>query len=282
MGTNCQFLKKTLLEFLGNAIDVTETRDYCVLTLPQKTIDDRLASVFVQEKMPGFFLVDDGGKTAAELFAQGIHVTDLKLAALEELAERYGATFVQGTFRIGCHAEKLNAAIVSIGQCATLATWYVLGHKPRFEEEPVLHRIEGGMRAWKAPYENEIRSRVRMLGQKMEHVMDFVSFPRNGHEDRRVEQVIDKLDSRLPICVKAVRPSDNPLEQARGYGFMAYDLAKTQFETWPRVAVVTRADEWTQSAMDLVYASASIVVPIETGEEEKLEKLLPERLSEVA
>src|SRR5437867_641474 len=140
MGTNCQFLKETLLEFLGSAINVTEIRDYCVLTLPHKTLDDRLASIFVHEKMPGYFIVDDGGKTSAELFTQGIHITDLKLSALEELAERYGATFVQGTFRIGCRTDELNGAIVSIAQCATLATWYVLGHKPRFEEQPILHR----------------------------------------------------------------------------------------------------------------------------------------------
>jgi hypothetical protein len=133
--------------------------------------------VFVHEKIPGFFAVDDGGKTAAELFAQGIHLTDVRLAVMEELAERYGATFAQGTFRIGCRTEKLNAAIVSIAQCATLATWYVLGHKPKFDEEPILHRIEAGMRAWQAPYNYEVRPRVHILGQKAEHVIDFVSFP---------------------------------------------------------------------------------------------------------
>ena len=173
---------------------------------------------------------------------------------------------------------------MAICQCATLATWYVLGHKPRFEEQPVLHRIEAGLRAWQAPYENEIRPRVRVLGQKMEHVIDFVSFPRNGYYDDivdpqgvRFEQVLKKLNPWFPIGVKVVRPSDNPLEQARGYGFMAYDLVGTQFENWPRLAVVTRKEEWTQPAMDLVYKSASAVVPIATGDEEKLEQLLPER-----
>src|SRR5690242_18188421 len=114
MGTNCQSLKATLLEFLARKISVTEIRDYCVLTLPQRTVDDRLTSVFVQQKMPGFFLVHDGGKTAAELFAQGIHITDLKLQTLEELAERYGATFTHGAFHIGCNASELNSAIMSI------------------------------------------------------------------------------------------------------------------------------------------------------------------------
>src|SRR5258708_1178478 len=98
MATNCRLLRANLLEFLGSAIDVIETRDACVLTLPQKTLDDRRASVFVQEKMPDYFLVHDGGKTAAELFAQGIHITDLKQTILEELAERYGATFLKVLF----------------------------------------------------------------------------------------------------------------------------------------------------------------------------------------
>ncbi len=269
MATNCRLLKETLLEFLGNTIAVTEVRDYCVLTLPQKTIDDRLASVFVQQKMPGYFVVDDGGKTASELFSQGIHITDVRSKVMEELAERYGATFAQGTFRIGCHAEDLNAAIVSVGQCATLATWYVLGHKPKFEEEPILHRIEAGIRAWRAPYEYEIRPRLRVQGRRAEHVIDFVTFPRTE-------------TPRRPIGVKVVRPSDNSLEQARGYGFMAYDLQQTIYENWPRVAVVTKADEWTQTALDLVYASATVVVPINVGNEETIEQLLPERLSEVA
>jgi hypothetical protein len=268
MATNCQSLKTTLLEFLGSAIDVTETRDYCVLTLPQKTIDDRHAAVFVHEKVPGYFLVHDGGKTAAELFAQGIHVTDLMQGALEDLAERYGATFVQGTFRIGCRAENLNTAIVAIAQCATLGTWYVLGHKPRFEEEPILHRVEAGLRAWQAPYETDIRERVHVHGQKGEHVIDFVSFPRNV--------------PRNPIGVKVVRPSDNPLGQARGYGFMAYDLQNTQYATWPRVAVVTRAEEWTDESLDLVRASATTTVAVETGNEEAIEQRLQEQLTEVA
>jgi hypothetical protein len=286
MATNCQFLKETLFEFLGSAISVTAIRDHCVLTLPQKTVDDRLVSVFVHEKMPGYFLVDDGGKTAAELFAQGIHITDVRMTGLEGLAERYGATFTQGAFRIGCRIDGLNDAIMSISQCATLATWHVLAHKPRFEEEPVLHRIEKGMRAWRPPYDTEIRSRVRILGQKAEHVIDFVSFPLNGYgsteneTDRMVQRVLETLNPRLPVAVKVIRPSDNPLEQARGYGFMAYDLKDTQFEFWPRVAVATRADNWTENALDLVRKSATSVLAVETGREDMIEEQLPFYLTE--
>ena len=271
MATNCQLMKAGLLNFFGNAIDVTETRDYCVLTLPSKTLDDRFTSVFVQEKIPGYFLVHDGGKTAAELFAQGVNVTDLQTSVLEELAERYGATFAQGTFRFGCNADRLNAAIVAIAQCVTLGMWYILGHKPRVEEEPVLHRIGAGLKAWQsqAPYEMDIKERYRVRGQKAQHVLNFVTFPRN-------------TPKKPPIGVSVVRPSDNSIAQAKGYGFMAYDLQNTQYANWPRVAVVMRADEWASEALNLVYSSATAVVPIDTGKEEHLEDRLKQHLSEVA
>ena len=268
MATNCQLMKAELLNFFGSAIDVTEARDYCVLTLPHKTLDDRFTSVFVQEKIPGYFLVHDGGKTAAELYAQGVHVTDLQTSVLEELAERYGATFAQGTFRFGCNADRLNAAIVAIAQCVTLGMWYILGHKPRFEDEPILHRVGAGLKEWHAPYEIEIRERYRVRGKKAQHVLNFVTFPRNVPNP--------------PIGVSVVRPSDNSVAQAKGYGFMAYDLQDTQFENWPRVAVVMRADAWATEALDLVYSSANAVVRIDTGKEEELEDRLKQHLSEVA
>lgn len=269
MATKCQLLKSTLLEYLGNSITVAEVRDHCVLTLPHRTLDDRLASVFVEQKMPDYFVVHDGGKTAAELFAQGIHITDLRLGGLEELADRYGATFAQGTFRMGCSAADLNTAVMAIGQCAVLGTWHVLGHKPSFEEQPVLHRVGRAMRMWDAPYPNEIRERVKVSGIKIQHTFDFASFPTG-------ERIAN------PIGVKVVRPSDNPMEQARGFGFMAYDLEKTPFGDWYRVAVVTKADDWTETALELVRSSASSTVEVAAGDEEEIEKLLPQQLTELA
>ena len=269
MATNCQFLKANLLDFFGGMIGITEVRDHCVLTLPQKTIDDRLAAVFVEEKMPGHYLVHDGGKTSAELFAQGIHLTDFRVSGMEDLAERYGATFAQGTFRILCDAKDLSTAIMAISQCAILGTWYILAHKPSFKEEPILHRVEHALETWRAPYEQRIEKRVRVIGQKMEHTLDFVSFPRNGQ-------------LRNPIGLKVVRPSDNSLDQARGYGFMAYDLERTSFGQWPRVAIVTKADEWSDTALDLVRASGTATIPIDADNESSLEKLLHEELTEIA
>jgi hypothetical protein len=268
MATNCQSVKDRLLHFLGDGMRISQIRDYCVLTMPQKTVDARLASVFVQEKMPNYYLVHDGGKTSAELFAQGIHLTELMTDALQELASRYGATFVQGTFRVGCKAEELSSSIMAITQCATLGTWYVLGHKPQFEDEPVMHRVKRGLETWRAPYPVDIRERVHIFGRKSEHVLHFVAAPRHVN--------------RNPICINVVRPSDSPLSQARGYGYMAYDLQETQYAAWPRLAVMMRADEWTEEALDTMHKSATNIVPIETGKEEEIPERLHQYMSEVA
>lgn len=269
MATNCQLLKASLLDFFGGAIGITAIRDHCVLTLPQKTIDDRLAAVFVEEKMPGHYLVHDGGKTSAELFAQGIHLTDIRLSGMEDLAMRYGATFSQGAFRILCKDHEISTAIMAIAQCATLGTWYILAHKPSFKEEPILHRVEKALATWQAPYEQRIEKRVRVVGQKTEHTLDFVSFPRNGQ-------------ARNPIALKIVRPSDNSLEQARGYGFMDYDLAKTIYGNWSRVAIVTKSDEWSDNALDLVRSSGTATISINDDNESRLEKLVQDQLTEIA
>jgi hypothetical protein len=268
MATNCHSLKATLLEFLNKEIEVVERQGSCVLTFPQKTIDSRFPAVFIEKKMDDYFVVHDGGKTSAELFAQGIHLTDVKLGILEQLADCYGATFVKGMFTIGCRRSELNASIMAMGQCATLGTWHVLGHKPAFTEEPVLHRVESGLRLWNAPYERDVLLHVKMKGRKATHFADFVSYPRNT--------------VREPIAIRVLRPSDNPLDQARGYGFMVLDTENTIYQNWLRMAVVTKKDEWTRQALELVRDLATKTVEVESGDEGKLEELIPERLSEIA
>jgi hypothetical protein len=268
MATNCHLLKDALLSFLGNTIEVSEKRDYCVLTLPHKTLDNRFASVFVQQKIPGYYLVHDGGKTAAELFAQGIHLTDLKLNTFEDLAGQYGATFSQGSFQIGAHESELQSAVMAIAQCATVGTWHVLAHKPSFSEVPVLKRVASGLAAWEPPFQKEIRDHVKISGRKFAHVLDFAAFAINTGQP--------------PVGVKVLRPSDNPLEQARGYGFMAYDIEQTQFEEWLRLAIITKADEWSDGALSIVRNMSTATVEVGTGDESQIEKLIPQRMAEIA
>jgi len=59
--TYCHSLKDSLLAYFGNEIQITESREGCILVLPTKTIDDRFVAVFVERKTPDYFLVHDAG-----------------------------------------------------------------------------------------------------------------------------------------------------------------------------------------------------------------------------
>ena len=231
--TYCHSLKDSLLAYFGNEIQITESRQGCVLVLPTKTLDDRYLAVFVERKTPDFFVVHDAGKTSAELYSQGVHITEMREEAFSQMAEKLGAVFADGVFQIGCKESELHSAILAIGQCETLGMWHPLGHKPDFTEEPVVSRVERGLKMWKAPYSHRIQSKVHVKGLRAQHVFDFVSYPAVEH--------------REPIAIKILRPSDDSLGKAREYGFLVYDTQNTYFERWLRFAVLTKADRWTKT-----------------------------------
>jgi hypothetical protein len=251
----CSSLKKELLSFFGKEIRITESQDGCVLVLPNKTLDDRYPAVFVDRKTPDFFVVHDAGKTSSELFAQGIHLTEAREEAFEQMADRMGAIFADGVFQVGCKQDEMLTAILAVGQCQSLGMWHVLGHKPDLAEEPVLTRVETGIRAWNSPDPHDIQSRVPVKGKKANHVFDFVAYP--------------KIEKKPPIAVKVLRPSDDSLAKAREYGFLAYDTEGTMFENWLRLAIITKADRWTKNAKSLVESLSADTVEVQTGEEEK-------------
>ena len=91
--TNCHSIRDSFLGFLGDEIRVIESEGGCVLVLPGKTLDDRHSAIFIEQRMSDYFLVHDAGKTAAELYAQGIHITDPREEAFTQMAERLGAVF---------------------------------------------------------------------------------------------------------------------------------------------------------------------------------------------
>src|ERR1700719_3376144 len=99
--TNCNSIRESLVGFFGREVRVSEAQDGCVL-VPGKTLDDRSTAIFVDRKTPDYFVVHDAGKTASELFAQGIHMTENREEAFVNMAERMGAIFADGTFQIGC------------------------------------------------------------------------------------------------------------------------------------------------------------------------------------
>jgi hypothetical protein len=235
--------------------------------LPTKTLDDRYIAVFVDRKTPDYFVVHDAGKTAAELHAQGIHITDLRAETFAQMADRLGAMFMDGVFQLGCKENDLHSAILAICQCESMGMWHVLGHKPDFAEEPLLSRVERGLLSWKPSYPHKVERRVRVKGNKADHLFDFVSYPRA---------------SREPIAIKVLRPSDDPIGKAREYGFLVYDTEHTLVERWSRVAVLSKADKWSKNASELIESLSTRTLRVDSGDEESIERRLPMVLESIA
>jgi uncharacterized protein DUF1828 len=266
--TYCHSLKDSLLAYFGSEIQITPSREGCVLVLPTKTLDDRYVAVFVERKTTDYFVVHDAGKTSAELHSQGVHITQMREEAFSQMADKLGATFSDGIFQFGCKENELYSAILAIGQCETLGMWHLLGHKPDLTEEPVIALVERGFNAWRAPYSHTIQSKVQVKGQRANHIFDFVSYP--------------NVERRQPIAVKILRPSDDALAKAREYGFLVYDTEKTYFERWLRVAIMTKSDRWTKNAKQLVASLSTSTLEVETGDEESLERRIPATLDQIA
>ena len=267
--TYCLSLKESLLAFMGAEIEVRESRGGCVLVLPTKTVDDRFVTVFVDRKADDYFLVHDAGKTAAELHGQGVHLTELRAETFSHMAERFGATFVDGMFQIGCHQDLLTTSVLAIGQCESMGTWHLLGHKPDLADEPIRNRVERGLMIWNAPHQYILERNVRVPGNKASHVFDFVSYPNNG-------------GLREPIAIKVLTPSDDPLGKAREYGFLVLDTEKTYFEKWLRLAILAKADRWSRPSKNLVASLSTATLEVEAGDEPSIERRLPDALEQLA
>jgi hypothetical protein len=239
MTQSCRSVRESLISFLDGQLEVSAFDDYCLVTLPIKTVDDRYLDIFVEPKIGDFYIVHDGGKAAAELYAQGLHITDARLGLLKTLASRFGAVFDAGTFTMGCRTETLEQAVFAISQCASLAMLDILSHGPVIEEEPVLSRVRRTLDSWR-PSIVELRSRVPVKGNipDVTHVFDFVAFSKESH--------------RKNVAVKVLRPTYGSQIQAQRYGFMALDLKDTLADKWPRLAVVAKADQWGESALQIV------------------------------
>lgn len=266
--TYCHSLKESLVSYLGSEIQVTESREGCVLVLPSKTLDDRYLAVFVERKAADYFVVHDAGKTSAELHSQGVHITELREEAFSQMADRLGAMFVDGVFQVACKQQELQSAILAIGQCETLGMWHLLGHRADFAEEPVESRIERGLKIWKSPYETRVQRKVQVKGLRATHLLDFVCYARD--------------ENREPIAIKILRPSDDSLAKAREYGFLVYDTERTMFERWLKLAVMTKADKWRSSARQLIASLSTSTLEVETGDEESLERRIPDALDQMA
>lgn len=265
----CSSLKDDFGRFYAAELSVSQERGACIVTLPSKTIDDRCPDVFIEEKLDRY-LVHDGGKTASELFAQAVHLTESREQALQDMAQTLGATFSDGMFRAICSRDELEKTILLVGDCAVMASWLLLQQKPVFTDVPIIARVDRGLQKWRVAADAQIMPRFKATGTHETHTFDFAAFE---------NQQLTKFPA---IGVKVLRPGDSSISKAREYGWMVKDLENTMFNSWYRLAIITRSDVWTKDAAALVRDMASDTIQVETGAEDELEVLIPEHLARVA
>ena len=267
----CLSLKQSVLSYLNKEVEVIAfDEQHCVLTLPLKTLDNRYIEIFVDPKIGGHFaLVHDGGKATAELFAQGIHSTRTKEYQLKAVAERYSVTFADGVFSVGCRMDAIQKAVLSIAQCASLAMHDVLAHLPVIEEEPVASVVRRTLDRWR-PSDVDLKHRVHVKGRTSdaEHVFDSVAFP--------------KTAGRHIVAVNTLGPGYPPPIQADRYGFLVLDIEGSDYYiNWLRLAVISRVDCWSLTALKQVRSLANKTLETRTGEDAIVERELPSFMREL-
>jgi hypothetical protein len=154
----------------------------------------------------------------------------------------------------------------AIGQCASLAMVEVVTHQAKVEDEPVSARIARSLNQWKPEY-IDIPRRFMVKGRRSEHMFDFASISRNPEANS--------------VVIKVLAPSFGPLAQARLYGFMVLDIEGRDVSDWPRLAVITKMEEWSQSAVELARSLSSDVIALESDREESVERILPKKMQEL-
>ena len=267
----CSSIRDSLLSFLGTELEVSAFEDQCIITLPLKTLDDRFLDVYVESKIGDYIVVHDGGRTASELYAQGIHLTDSKRALLKSMASRYDVSFDEedDTFKIGSKGNAVQPAILAIAQCASLAMHDVLSHGPVIEAEPIRARVRRSLDSWQTQV-FQIKHRIPIQGttRGANHSFDSVAFPRTN--------------GRKTVGVKVLTPGYGPHVQADRYGFFALDIKGTMYDKWRRVAVVSKSDQWYGSALQVVQAFSHYTLELKTGDDARVEEALPEQIEKLS
>jgi hypothetical protein len=263
---NCTLIKSSLIDYLKQEVEVTSTKDKCVITLPIKTLDDRYIDVVVESKLEDYFVVHDAGKTLNELFSQGISLTDIKKSNLSTMAKKLGAELQGDIFTTGCKVNGIQNSILAISQCASLAMFELLGHRPEFEEESLSSRVAKTLNVWRPAYIISIDRGITVKGRRYPHRLDFVAVASsdNGHPTS---------------AVKLLPPTYSGQVQAERYAYLVLDLERTTYEKWKRVAVLTKAEMWPIKALQMVRELSNATLELRTGEEPSIREQLPEKMN---
>jgi hypothetical protein len=222
--------------------ETSQSEEDCIITLPIVTFDQRWVDVCVTERSPGMFIVDDSGRAWDELFSHGVAMTDVLSSRFTTIANRFGVDFVKGRFRVGCGPELLQHSIWTIGQCSSLAMSELISHRPSVEKD--LKKAVGGIiKDWSISSGYRVQADQVATGEKTEHTFDFVA-----------------TDLTSTIAVNILNPSSGGLARAERYGFQSLDLKNSPASRWKKLAILSRPDEWSYDARNLVNKLAQGVV----------------------
>lgn len=258
----CRSVKESLLDFLGSRVDVYLDEGACVVTLPLRTLDNRYVIVYVEPTATDRFLVHDGGDAAAELFLQGVKLTEGKLTMLRNMAKRYGASFVNNSFTVVAAQGMLNEAILTVAQCATTGMHDLLKIAPVFDEERVAALVKKTLEKTPPP-DMHVQFGVTAKGASADHRFDALAQPFHAVDLRTV--AIKTLGTAYPANVQSER-----------FIGMVLDLRETPFSKWQKLTIVPRSDAWPEEHIRTVKALSDDVILLKTGEDEKvIEKIIP-------
>jgi hypothetical protein len=261
--TYCSSLRDALLVRFANELEVSSQGDACIVTLPFRTADHRFIDVYVEPVAgSGFTYVHDAGKSTAELFVQGIHENESQTAVMKGIARTYDAYFQNGRFQIICkNIVEIENAVLAIAQCASLAMVEVVTHEPKIEDEPLTVRVGRALQQWQPTYVEIERRHVVRGTTGVEHMFDYVSRP--------------LIANARTVAVKLLPPSVGPSWQVSRYALLALDIRGREAEQWPRVAIISKADDWTQKSIDIVRSLSSETIVLDTDDEARVERVLP-------
>jgi len=238
----CSSVKELMAEYLRSMTDVCQVDDECIVTLPINTFDQRWVDISVQQRSPGYFIVDDSGKAWDELFSQGVAMTEVVSSKFSIIANRFGVEFVKGRFRVGCTPELLQHSIWTIGQCSSLAMSELISHRPSIEKD-MKKAVGGIITDWGIGSGFRVRSDQIVTGRVSEHTFDYVA-----------------MDQGNVIAVNILAPGSGGLGRAQRYGYQAFDLENTPEGRWKKMAILSRPEDWSNEARRLVERFARKVV----------------------
>ena len=263
----CSVIRKSIERYLRDEIRVSRMRDYCVLTMPIKTLDGRWVSVSVEQKLGDTFLVHDSGKTDSELFSQGMTLTDTDAQTRAIIAASYGVHLGERMIQRTCTAHDLAEAIFAVAQSAAMLTVQLIWPTVEVEVEHMRNEVSEALALWK-PEDVRIARDVDIVGEKFTHRLSFVSYASAAsHRNAGVE----------------ILSPNRPLDKAYRYGYTWLDMEKKsdEYKSWGRVVVIPRVEAWTGPAIEMIRRIATDTVEFKGSQDAGVKALIAETMSKV-